>query len=66
MQYLSEWSLFGVEGCYEQRLAGVGYRQALPLYYIDSIRDHAQQQICNALIQKIDLIYVEDAPMCLC
>jgi hypothetical protein len=39
---------------------------ALTLYCVDSIRQDAQQQVCNAIIQQVDLINVQDATVSLC
>lgn len=41
----------------------MAYGDALPLYSVLSIRQDAQQQISYSIIQEIDLIYIQNAPV---
>ena len=49
-----------------ERGVRVGDRKALTLHHIDAIRQDGEQEVGYAIIQQVDLIHVQDAPVRLC
>jgi hypothetical protein len=37
------------------------HRQALALHYVDALRQHVEQQVADAVVQKVQLVDVQDA-----
>mmetsp|Transcript_1003 Transcript_1003/g.1774 ORF Transcript_1003/g.1774 Transcript_1003/m.1774 type:complete len:243 (+) Transcript_1003:429-1157(+) len=58
---VAQVALLGVVRCDQKRLAGVAHRQALTLHYVDALRQHVEQQVADAVVQKVQLVDVQDA-----
>ena len=57
-------SLFLVHGSHEKEASRVRHGDALPLDCIDSERRRVEQQINQVIVEKVDLVDVENTPVC--
>jgi hypothetical protein len=63
---LAHWCLLRVEGGDEKRRAGMAHGDAFALHNVDTIRQCAEQQVADAVVQKVDLVNVQNATVRLC
>jgi hypothetical protein len=59
----AQGSLFGVVGGHQERPAGVLQTQPLPFQAVDPIPHHRQQQVDDGVVQEVDVIHIEHAPV---
>jgi hypothetical protein len=57
-QVLPQRPLLRVVGSDQQRAAGVADADALALHHVDAVRQDAEQEVGDAVVQQVDLVHV--------
>ena len=62
----AQLSLFGVAAAHQHKAGGVAHAQAFALDQVFARCGHVNQQVDQVVVQQVDLVDVQKAPVCLC